>query len=136
MVEPDDGTVFLSNAGEPFSLDHLSDLVRVHVDAAKIGKRGACHLFRHTMATLMLEGGADIRYIQAMLGHTDLKTTEIYTQVSIRQLKQIHTATHPARLAPSNHQPRSDESAESARAELLSTLDAEAEEDNEAENRL
>ena len=81
-----------------FSLDHLSDLVRVYVDAAQIGKRGACHLFRHTMATLMLEGGADIRYIQQMLGHADLKTTQIYTQVSIRQLRKIHAATHPAQL--------------------------------------
>lgn len=47
VVEPDNRTVFLSNAGELFWLDHLSDLVRVHVDASKIGKRGACHLFRH-----------------------------------------------------------------------------------------
>jgi integrase/recombinase XerD len=98
VVEPDDHTVFLSNAGEQFCLDHLSDLVREHVDAANIGKRGACHMFRHTMATLMLENGADIRYIQQMLGHADLKTTQIYTQVSIRQLKRIHAATHPARL--------------------------------------
>ena len=66
--------------------------------AAKIGKRGACHLFRHTMATLMLEGGADIRFIQAMLGHADLKTTQIYTHVAIRQLQEIHRATHPAKL--------------------------------------
>jgi integrase/recombinase XerD len=88
-------TVFLSNAGEPFSLDHLSDLVRTYVDAAEIGKRGACHMFRHTMATLMLEGGADIRYIQAMLGHADLKTTQIYTHVAIRQLQAIHRTTHP-----------------------------------------
>jgi hypothetical protein len=44
----------------------------------------------------MLENGADIRYIQQMLGHADLKTTQIYTQVSIRQLKRIHSATHPA----------------------------------------
>jgi integrase/recombinase XerD len=100
VVEPDDRTVFLSNAGEPFCLDHLSDLVRTHVDAAEIGKRGACHMFRHVMATLMLENGADIRYIQQMLGHADLKTTQIYTQVSIRQLKRIHAATHPARLDP------------------------------------
>jgi integrase/recombinase XerD len=55
-------------------------------------------LFRHTMATLMLEGGADIRFIQAMLGHADLKTTQLYTHVAIRQLKEIHTATHPAKL--------------------------------------
>jgi len=98
VIEPDDHTVFLSNAGEPFCLDHLSDLVRMHVDGANIGKRGACHMFRHVMATLMLENGADIRYIQQMLGHADLKTTQIYTQVSIRQLKRIHAATHPARL--------------------------------------
>ncbi len=46
----------------------------------------------------MLEGGADIRFIQQLLGHAKLETTQIYTQVSIRQLKQVHTATHPARL--------------------------------------
>ena len=44
----------------------------------------------------MLENGADIRYIQAILGHSELSTTEIYTQVSIKQLKAVHTATHPA----------------------------------------
>ena len=54
-------------------------------------KRGSCHLLRHTMATLMLENGADIRYIQAMLGHAELSTTQIYTQVSIRKLKEIHS---------------------------------------------
>ena len=48
------------------------------------------------MATLMLENGADIRYIQQMLGHTSLKTTQIYTQVSIKQLKSVHKLTHPA----------------------------------------
>jgi integrase/recombinase XerD len=100
VTEPDDRTLFLSNAGEPFSLDHLSNLVRIHVDASGVGKRGACHMFRHSMATLMLENGADIRYIQQMLGHSDLKTTQIYTHVSIRQLKRIHAATHPARLEP------------------------------------
>ena len=51
------------------------------------------------MATLMLENGADIRFIQAMLGHAELSTTQIYTQVSIVKLKEIHTLTHPARLA-------------------------------------
>ena len=127
VVEPDDGIVFLSNAGEPFSLDHLSDLVRVHVDGAKIGKRGACHLFRHTMATLMLENGADIRYIQAMLGHADLKTTQIYTQVSIRHLKQIHSATHPAQLPKKDGEAKPEDEAECE--ELLSSL---VEEDDES----
>ena len=75
----------------------MTTLVRQYVLTADIGKRGSCHLFRHTMATLMLENGADIRYIQAMLGHVKLETTQIYTQVSIRKLKEIHSATHPAR---------------------------------------
>jgi len=80
---------------------------RRYVEAAGIGKTGACHIFRHTMATLMLEGGADIRYIQAMLGHVRLDTTQIYTHVSIRMLKQVHTATHPgARLDEQNDQTR------------------------------
>ena len=95
---PDDQTVFLSHAHRPFSLDHLTTLVGHYVDAARIGKHGSCHLFRHTMATLMLEGGADIRFIQAMLGHADLRTTQIYTHVAIRQLQEVHRATHPANL--------------------------------------
>ena len=52
------------------------------------------------MATLMLENGADIRYIQAILGHADLRTTQIYTQVSIRKLQQIYKLTHPASQEP------------------------------------
>ena len=101
VVAPDGGTLFLTAGGKPFHPDHLSQLVRHYVLAAEIGKQGSCHLFRHTMATLMLENGADIRFIQQMLGHAKLSTTQIYTQVSIRQLKEIHTATHPAStLAP------------------------------------
>jgi integrase/recombinase XerD len=74
-------------------------MVAHYVGEANIGKRGSCHLFRHSMATLMLEHGADIRFIQQMLGHADLSTTQIYTQVSIRKLKEIHANTHPfARL--------------------------------------
>jgi len=69
---------------------------------ADLAKRGTCHLFRHTVATLTLENGANIRYIQEMLRHAELSTTQIYTQVSIRRLKQVHTLTHPgARLG--NH---------------------------------
>ena len=78
----------------------------------------------------MLEGGADIRYIQAMLGHADLKTTQLYTQVSIRQLKQIHTATHPAQLA--KPKPPANGSTPDA-VELLAALDTEAEEEGEGD---
>jgi len=82
--------------GEPLGRTTLSYIIRQYVEGARIGKHGACHLFRHTMATLMHEGGADIRFIQQMLGHARLDTTLIYTHVSIRMLKQIHAATHPA----------------------------------------
>jgi len=95
VVEPDDGVLFLTNEGTPFTPSRMTQLVRGYVLSAELGKSGSCHLFRHTMATLMLEGGADIRFIQQMLGHAKLETTQIYTQVSIRQLKTIHAATHP-----------------------------------------
>lgn len=91
--------MFLTNAGQPFEANRLTQLVRDYVDKGQIGKTGWCHLFRHTCATLMLEGGADIRFIQQLLSHAKLETTQIYTQVSIRHLKEVHTGTHPARLA-------------------------------------
>jgi integrase/recombinase XerD len=97
-LEPDDGSFFLTNDGARFSPNRLTQLVRDYVKAAALGKRGSCHLFRHTCATLMLEGGADIRFIQQLLGHADIGTTQIYTQVSIRKLQQIHRATHPSAL--------------------------------------
>src|SRR5213594_1336019 len=95
-VEPDEGTIFLTRRGRPFHPNHLSRLTRDYVVAAGIAKRGACHLLRHTMATAMLEHGADIRVIQEILGHARLTTTQLYTRVSIRLLKTVHTATHPA----------------------------------------
>ena len=120
LVMPhDDGTVFLTNTGERFEAGRLTQLVRDWIDAAQTGKRGACHLFRHTCATLMLENGADVRFIQQQLGHAELSTTQIYTQVSIRMLKEVHTRTHPgATLSPE------------ARAELDAELAGEAAEDD------
>lgn len=95
MMLPDEGILFLNYLGEALNMDSLSRLVANYVDAAQIGKRGSCHIFRHTMATLMLEGGADVRFVQQMLGHASLETTQVYTRVSIRKLKEIHAATHP-----------------------------------------
>jgi integrase/recombinase XerD len=122
----DDGTLFLSEWGEAFAPNAMTRLVRVYVEKSGVGKKGACHMFRHTMATLMLENGADIRFIQAMLGHSELSTTEIYTQVSIRLLKSIHTATHPGRMAEAGKHPL-----EPTAEDLLAQLDREAEEDAE-----
>lgn len=98
ILEPDHGVLFVTDYGEPFEKNRLSDMVKRYMRLAGF-EHGSCHAFRHAMATHMLEGGCDIRYIQAMLGHSELSTTEIYTQVSIAKLKEIHAATHPARLA-------------------------------------
>ncbi len=94
--DPDDGTLFLTEHGTRLRLDWLTDQVRRHLKSAGVGKDGACHLFRHTCATGMLDGGADIRHVQVLLGHADLSTTAVYAQVSIRQLQAVHAATHPA----------------------------------------
>lgn len=99
--KPQESCVFLTYQGEGFVPDGLSFLVRKYIELAAIPKRGSCHLFRHSMATAMLENGADVRFIQEMLGHTHLETTQRYTHVSIGKLKEIHTATHPTAKGPS-----------------------------------
>ena len=129
-IEPDDMTVFLTVQGEPFSRDHLTWTVKDRVDAAKLGKTGSCHLFRHTMATQMHEGGADIRYIQQMLGHEDIKTTQIYTQAAIRALQQIHAATHPGAMLERGENPSTKATSPDAEP-LLQMLAADAEDDRE-----
>lgn len=90
--------LYVSRYGEAFRGGSLSTIIHRYVAKAQTGKTGSCHLFRHTMATLMHDNGADIRYIQQMLGHAKLDTTQIYTRVAIRKLKQVHDNTHPARL--------------------------------------
>ncbi|HEY6372001.1 MAG TPA: site-specific tyrosine recombinase XerC [Candidatus Sulfotelmatobacter sp.] len=132
-LEPDDATLFLTQYGEPFHPDAMSNLARDLIAQANLGKSGSCHTFRHTMATLMLEGGADIRYIQQMLGHSDLSTTEIYTHVAIRKLQLIHAATHPgAKLERKPLAGEKDDNAhgEEEKAALLAALEAEDEEED------
>jgi integrase/recombinase XerD len=90
-------SLFLSAYGEALAPDYLSRLVIEYIKKSEVGKSGGCHLFRHTCATLMLENGADIRFIQQLLGHANLNTTQIYTQVSIAQLQRVHDMTHPAK---------------------------------------
>jgi integrase/recombinase XerD len=121
--------LFLGYEGLRLGLAYVSHVVRRYVDQADLGKSGACHLFRHTAATLMLEGGADIRFIQAMLGHENLETTQIYTHVSIVKLKEIHTATHPARSKRRTEYASDGDAAEAD--ELLSSLAAEGAEEEE-----
>jgi integrase/recombinase XerD len=101
----DPGILFLARHGEAMQGKQLSVIVRKAIEAAALERfrnthpNAACHLLRHACATHMLENGADIRFIQALLGHSSLSTTQIYTRVSIQQLKAVHERTHPARIA-------------------------------------
>jgi integrase/recombinase XerD len=143
VVGVDDQTLFLTRTGERFNLCWLSNTVARYIERANLGKRGACHLFRHTMATLMLENGCDIRFIQAMLGHAELSTTQIYTQVAIRVLKQMHAATHPGasnvRAASKKTSGESDTASADeppdAVIDLLAALEREAEEERRDTSR-
>jgi len=94
----DDGTLFLNEFGEPYESDPFGTRVKKYIKQSGLNVSGSCHLFRHAMATHMLENGADVRFVQAILGHVNLNTTEIYTHVAINKLTEIHTATHPAKM--------------------------------------
>lgn len=96
VVEPHEQGVYLTRYGRPFADTSLSLLVGRYVRRALAGKAGSCHLLRHAMASGMLDGGSDIRFIQAMLGHADISTTQLYTHASIGKLQEVHRRTHPA----------------------------------------
>jgi integrase/recombinase XerD len=96
LREQDPGVLFLTARGRGFALNRLSERVSGYLTRAGFPKRGSCHLFRHTAATLLLEGGADIREVQEILGHRNLTTTARYTHVSIRRLQVVHARAHPA----------------------------------------
>ena len=108
VTDPQENAFYLGAEGLRLSGYQLGSIVNGYITAAATGKSGSCHLFRHSMATAMLENGADIRYIQAILGHASLETTQIYTQVSIQKLKEIHSATHPAKPKPTDEEKTSE----------------------------
>jgi integrase/recombinase XerD len=88
--------IFLSERGRPLERTIINAIVRRYVRASGIRKKNInSHALRHSCATHMLEAGADIRYIQELLGHKSLETTQIYTKVAIKGLKKIHLKTHP-----------------------------------------
>jgi integrase/recombinase XerD len=91
----DPPALFLGARGERIRPSRLTERMHGYVKRSS-GKPGSCHVFRHSMATLMHDGGADIRDLQEMLGHAQLSTTEIYTHVSVERLRSVHALTHPA----------------------------------------
>lgn len=96
LALPLEPALFVSRRGRALTVNRVGDLVRSHVRGAGVAKRGSCHMFRHTVASLMLERGADVRFIQELLGHQRLTSTQVYTRVSIGALQAVHRASHPA----------------------------------------
>ncbi len=87
--------VFLGPRGRPLSRQAVWKLVRRRALAAGLGRRVSPHTFRHTFATHLLEGGADLRVVQSLLGHADVGTTQIYTHVTATRLRNVHRRHHP-----------------------------------------
>ncbi|QUE50623.1 tyrosine recombinase [Luteolibacter ambystomatis] len=87
--------VFLSVRGGALSPDRVREVVQERAAAAGIDHNVYPHLLRHSFATHLLEGGADLRVIQELLGHADISTTQIYTHVDAARLKSIHKQFHP-----------------------------------------
>ena len=97
LCENGETILFLTQQKKPFSeAMGIIKCVRKYLKKAKIETRGSCHIFRHAMSIQMIRNGASTRYIQEILGHSRISTTQIYTKVTVEDLKRVHTQYHPA----------------------------------------
>jgi integrase/recombinase XerD len=87
--------VFLNAHGGPLSRVGFFKRLKQHAAAAGIERRVSPHVLRHSFATHLLEGGADLRLVQELLGHADISTTQIYTNIDTRHILEAHRAFHP-----------------------------------------
>jgi len=87
--------LFLNARGGPLTRQGLDYLLRRHLRRAGLLGRASTHTFRHSFATHLLAGGADLRSVQEMLGHANVATTQLYTHVTVEHLREVFLATHP-----------------------------------------
>ncbi len=91
--------LFLTEKGEPLSRTAIYNVVRAELERAGVQGKRSPHVLRHTFATHLLDGGADMREIQELLGHTSLAATQVYTHNSIARLKRVYAGAHPREAA-------------------------------------
>lgn len=121
---PNETALFLSGYGTRITPAYIGNWVKDLMKRCGIDKPGSCHLFRHSCATDMHRGGADIRYVQEMLGHARMETTQIYTHVHIGALAEVHARSHPHGLLNETRNMYGTVSApESAKAHLATNQD-------------
>jgi len=99
MRDARQAALFLTRLGTRLSQSLLDLLVRKHARAAGIPRPVSPHVLRHTCATHLLRGGADVRHVQELLGHSSLQTTALYTRVNVADLRQILARCHPRERA-------------------------------------
>jgi integrase/recombinase XerD len=95
VKNPDEDTLFLNSRGERLSRQGVFYLVKLYAQKARIEKKVTPHTLRHTLATHLLENGADLRSVQEMLGHSDISTTQIYTHVSRKWVSEEYYRAFP-----------------------------------------
>ncbi len=95
VKDPTDNHLFLTMGGRKISENRVWQLIKMYSKKSKVNKNITTHTFRHTCATLMLRNKANIRHIQELLGHSSLESTQVYTRVSIADLKDVHSRCHP-----------------------------------------
>ncbi|MDT4939550.1 MAG: integrase/recombinase XerD, partial [Pseudonocardiales bacterium] len=87
--------VFLNSRGGPLSRQSAWTILRTAADRAGLADGISPHTLRHSFATHLMEGGADVRVVQELLGHSSVTTTQIYTLVTVDRLREIYAAAHP-----------------------------------------
>jgi integrase/recombinase XerD len=92
--------IFLTKNGRQINTPNLGDILRKYVKKSGVDMHITPHTIRHACGTHLLKGGADIRYVQELLGHSDLSSTQIYTKIDISFLKQAHKRFHPRERNP------------------------------------